>query len=251
MGRRRKKQYLTKTVKRDKGKPEKVATQTELTGFMEKSNGAVASNIRALKLATRQPDGTWKTDPNAIKERVNHLRVEIREDREHDRKYLLETAAHIGGMTTKQAENAINREKRDEALAVIAAAKAGNVKLTPADYRVLTPMREGRYLQAVYGKENQWEQGTLATRGRRKTARSKDPAHHARMKENTERLREHRPTIGSKSDREQRQQEHQRQRGISFFNERPKKATPNTALERLIQRQHEQEQRQPANDIIF
>lgn len=153
---------------RDRGTPGK--TVASVVRFAITSDGPVASKIQDyLGFDAR---GQYFIDADKVQDAADAFQRNVVLNREYDRKYvfyvmvesyeLKNESKFTGG--PRAIRNALNRDGQAESQAILAAADAGGVKLTPYQKRVLKPSAEGRYLDVVYGEKGQFEEGTLVSR---------------------------------------------------------------------------------------
>ena len=176
---------------KDKGTPGR--TEKSLGEFAESSAGPVASQLWERRLVKYDAEGNVRVDKDRVRQEVDAIQREVVSARQYSKAELYKQAEDATGLTGKQAVNAEARTMQARVKAVYAAAEAGGVPISPAAKRVLNPLRDGRYVETVYGKEGRFESGTLATRFKaNRKARSSDPAAQARAREMRDQLREYR-----------------------------------------------------------
>lgn len=173
MGRATYIQLRSVRLKQDYQKPsERGLTQSRLFEFYDSSFGPVSYKLGELGLVKYSAEeGRQVIDSERVIAAAQRLREEVVSTRENPIEYIQELAADTDlvrnqGFTKRRALNVYARESAAEVEAIYLAAAAGGVKLSPADKRVLNPIREGRYWDVVYGNEGQYNEGTLLTRSR-------------------------------------------------------------------------------------
>lgn len=177
MGRQTYIQLANVRLKQDYQKPkEKGLTQNRLFEFYDSSFGPVSYKLGELKLVRYAADeGRQIIDQQRILAAAERIRAEVVATRENPIEYIQQLASETDlvrnqGYTRRRAMNVYAREAAAEVEAIYLAAAAGGVKLSPADKRVLNPIREGRYWDVVYGNQGEYNEGTLLSRTRtRKT----------------------------------------------------------------------------------
>lgn len=195
MGRRRRQRYFDRqgVAELDKDKGDPGTTEASLGTFAETSNGPVAAQLWDRGLIGYDAQGNVRVRKEAVRSEVESIKREVVSAREYSKEELYKQASSATGLPPRQAVNAEARTMQARVKAVYAAAKAGDVKISPADKRVLNGLERGQYVETIYGKEGRFDAGTLATRFRsNRTARSSDPAAQARARELRDTLREYR-----------------------------------------------------------
>lgn len=166
MGRSRSVLVGLKLYKRDK--PTKnIKTTEQLSLFLYKSQGPVAEETQ--KLIGFGPDFEPIVEEKKVRKVISNLKAQVVSTREFPLEYTEkliteQVEENKLGISTTRAKNSYARETAAAAQAVYLAARVGNITLSAADKRVLTPLAEGRFFDAVYGKEGQFERGTIASR---------------------------------------------------------------------------------------
>lgn len=192
MGRARTQYYGSTQLPRDRGKPGN--TEQSLTTFADSSLGPVASMLWTQDLLAFDAEGELRVSPSGVRAAVENLKATVVSTREYDKATFTGYAVEATGLTPKRALNATDREFKAKAQAVLLAAKAADVPISPADKRILNPLAEGRFLETVYGKKGQYEEGTLVSRAkaRRTSGGWRDSGYQARARELRDQLREYR-----------------------------------------------------------
>jgi hypothetical protein len=137
----------------------------ELEQFAENSPGPVANKLFEEKVIKYNDKGEIVVDRAVVEARAKRF-VEDSRDATYSKDYVVrayqEEARERGEtLTTRQAENAYNREQAARARAILVAAEVGKVKLTEAQERRLKETSEGNYLRLVYNQYKSGERGTV------------------------------------------------------------------------------------------
>lgn len=178
-----------------KGKPFRGSTEGDVVEFADSNPGPVASMLWTQKLLAYDADGNLYINRARVAAAADELGAEVVSAREYDKKTFTKYAMDSTDLTPKRALNATDREYAARASAVLIAAKAAGVDLSPAQKRVLNPLARGEFVETVYGKKGQFEGGTLSTRVRAAGAgktRYQDAGYKARAREKARELREYR-----------------------------------------------------------
>lgn len=201
MGRRRRIYVGTQSYLPDSRIPDVRRVNSEqLSMFYFDSAGPVSDNLGDLLVYGSS--GDVEVDPVRVQDRLIKLKSSVVSAREDSKERNQQLVVESTGLSVRRAENAYAREAQAQAQAIILAAKAGGVKLSPNDFKTLTPLAQGRYWDAVYGSAGQYEQGTITTRLRAQAGRSRtsDPSARARSEEARERLQEYRNAYTRRAD---------------------------------------------------
>lgn len=193
MGRKRRQYYGKTELPRDRGKPG--TTEESVTKFADSSPGPVASMMWANNLLRYDAAGELRIDRAGVKKEVASINATGVNTREYPREKYEQYAVESTGLTKRKAVNASDREMKVRAQAVLIAAKAAGVEVTPAQKRILNPLAEGRFTQTVYGKKGEHDEGTLNTRlnaAKKPGVNSRDAAQRARARQKADELREYR-----------------------------------------------------------
>ena len=167
MGRSRRRFYTDKRygaldLRADRGKPGKTAES--VVRFADSSPGPVAGQLVQQELVTYNARGELELNSRRIGPAIEQVKAELVSAREYPREEFAALAGEATGLTPRQAMNAEARTYQARVEAIYAAAEATGHKISPADKRILNPLREGRYTDVLYGKQGQYEGGTLMTR---------------------------------------------------------------------------------------
>lgn len=194
MGRTRHIQVGSNVVLKDRGKYN-ASSEKSVTDWADRSPGIVASTMWGQRLLTYDSEGELRIDRAAVRREVEALNAVVVATREYDKATFTRYAVEATGLTPQRALNATDREFQARAQAVLIAAKAAGVPITPAEKRVLNPLEQGRFVETVYGKKSQFESGTLNTRLRalkKEGGRWRDAGYRARAKALADQLHEYR-----------------------------------------------------------
>lgn len=195
--------------KDDRPKADKVKTDKQFDAFLDQ-NGAVADAIQEEGISYKdqivkyKADGVRTVDRENVKKAVVSLRDEITSTRftpkEEVEKIARQTIVRDDKgreLTTREKNAEIAYDYQVRAVALLTAARVGDVKLSTYDRGVLNRLAEGQYTDVVYGKvqsdgKRQYERGTFKSKlgFGRGSVRSSTPEGRARANELRERLRE-------------------------------------------------------------
>jgi hypothetical protein len=148
-----------------------IRTEEQLDLFIRRERSAVATRLQELELVQEQVsflDDSIQLIPDQEKivQQVTSIRQQVIAERQYDREFWRQGIEDQTGLRGRAAENAYAREWQADAEAVYIAARVAGVELTPADKRILTPLREGRALDVIWGKDNRFSDGTAYERRR-------------------------------------------------------------------------------------
>jgi hypothetical protein len=192
MGRgRRRQRYRDLNLPQDRFDVRKISDSTTFIDFV-RDDGVSGYYALQLDLVTWNENDELEIDREKVKRGIDSLKTEVISAREYDRETFIGYTKEATGLRGERAAvNAANREYAAKTRLLLTAAKVSGVEVTPADKRVLNPVSEGRFFETVYGKQGQFENGTLATRtkSRKATGRYRDPSVRARAEDRLQYLK--------------------------------------------------------------
>lgn len=167
MGRSRRRFYIDRRfgaldLRADRGKPGRTAES--VVRFADSSPGPVATQLVQQELVDYNARGELELNARRIGPSVEVIKAELVSAREYPREEFAALAGEATGLSPRQALNAETRTYQARVEAIYAAAEATGHKISPTDKRILNPLREGRFVDVLYGKQGQYEGGTLMTR---------------------------------------------------------------------------------------
>ncbi len=150
-------EYNVQTVRDDRRRVANLRTETELARYVQSSrSGAVRDELFQQRLINFDGDDV-KVDRVQVQKRIQQIRESTVADRYYDFDYFqrqYDDVAQEQNISRRQARNLRNRQYQIEAAAVLAAANAGDVKISAYDKGILNKLAAGDYESAVYGKED-------------------------------------------------------------------------------------------------
>lgn len=160
-------------------------TVQQLIQFAESSPGPVASALFDRQFLRYNAAGQLEVDPVQVRREIENIKIELVSTREEPKERIEQLLSETLQLPTAQAWRVETHTQQARVQAIYAAAKAAQVDISPAEKRILNPIKEGRYLDVLYGKQGQYEGGTLATRvaAQRKTGRLKFDPRAAELRE--------------------------------------------------------------------
>jgi len=194
-------QYTVAAIRDDRPTAKTVKNEQDLTR-LARANGIVADKLWENKLIEFGADGKLRTDQAAITKASARFTAGVREERfyglDHQREGI-QNLAETHGITEKQAANMYNWEQQAEAIAILSAANAGKVTLSPHEKGILQGAAAGKWDEIVWGKvrsdgRRRYEKGTWKNRMYQGTSRARyaDSGAEARAQEKADILLKYR-----------------------------------------------------------
>lgn len=141
-------------VRDDRSRATKVAKTGEGFKSLANSRGIVSQQAKQMKLFAFTGDGQVRLNKAKIKQEATALKEETLAARfypeEYNRREVTETANNLN-ISEKKARNIIAREYQARARAILAASKAGDVKIDRSTKAILNKYNRGDYEGAIYG----------------------------------------------------------------------------------------------------
>lgn len=191
--------YVVASVRDDRSKARKVQTARQLSLFAN-NNGAVSNELVKKNLVTYSGESKVEVNKERVRREVAQIQREIEEARfegDDQIKEQYEREAEQLNLTPRQARNLNKREYSIRAQALLTALEVGKVKINSYQKGILNNLANGKYDDAVFGKQKEdgrrrYEAGTFRAQLRSRRTRSNDPSVQARARENLQYLNEQR-----------------------------------------------------------
>lgn len=181
------------TVKDDRTTAKEVKDRNGIKR-LARSNGAVSDALWELELIEFAPNGDIAVNKAKTKEAAAWFSNQMTEARfygQDEESRWIRKMAKDDNISERKARNRYARNEQHKALAIQAAARAGNVKITPHQRGIINQVADGDYYEVVWGKENKesgrrkFEKGTWRGKlgGRKGGGRTKDARARAKAQE--------------------------------------------------------------------
>jgi hypothetical protein len=159
--------FIIASPKNDRATASKAKDARDLQRIA-RGNGAIADELWTKRLIDFAPDGKIQINRQATSEHAKSFAKATVDERFYGRdeqQRRIQDIVQEHGISYKKAENLYERQGRDEAIAILAAARVGGVKIDPHDKGILNKVAQGKFYDVVWGEEDssgrrKYEKGT-------------------------------------------------------------------------------------------